>query len=181
MSTDPHTKRDGETAPAPPEGQGPPLAWFESSHRGAVIGATGILISMMLGVTLLQGFSIEWMRYWQPWLALLIVTASFYGFRRRTQVSAGSEWLQRQGGRWVRTYELTRVTAHSRISSIHLHLVDQDGRRVRISNRDIQENDRVWDLVHKGIVHSVIAGGAETNGLLHRAFNIPRPKPGAGS
>ncbi|MGH3914378.1 MAG: hypothetical protein ACRDTC_13395 [Pseudonocardiaceae bacterium] len=80
----------------------------------------------------------------------------------------------------MRTYELTRVTAHSRINSIHLCLVDQGGRRIRISNHDLQEDRRVWDLVRKGIVHSVIAEGAETNGLLHRAFNIPRPTPGSG-
>ncbi len=75
----------------------------------------------------------------------------------------------------MRTHELTRVTAHPRIGSIRLYLVDQDGRKVRISNHDLQEDRRVWDLVYAGIVHSVAGGGVKTNGMLHRAFDVPRP------
>ncbi|HEU0090159.1 MAG TPA: hypothetical protein VFQ77_21310 [Pseudonocardiaceae bacterium] len=134
-------------------------------------------MTTVLGVILLQGFSIAWMGYWQLWLGIFVIAVVFYGSQRHTAVSAGSEWLQ-HGGKWVRTYELTRVTAHPRIASIRLHLVDQDGRRVRVSNHDLHQDSGVWDLVHKGIVHSVIKEGAETNGLLHQAFNIPRPRPG---
>lgn len=163
------------SAPAPPAGQGSVLAWFESSQRSAITGAFGILLVMIVGLILVQGFSVVWMGYWQPWLVLFVVTVLFYVSRRRTAVSAGAEWLQRKGGKWVRTHELTRVTAHPRIGSIRLYLVDQGGRKLRISNHDLQENRRVWDLVYAGIVHSVAAGGVKTNGLLHTVFDIPRP------
>lgn len=136
---------------------------------------------MVAGVIVVQGFSVAWMRYWQPWLILCAMALLFYFSRRRTTVSAGTEWLQRRGGRWVRTHELSSVTAHPGIGSIRLHLVDYEGRKIRISNHDLQENRRVWDLVHEGILQSVIAGGARTNGLLHRAFEIPRPGSGPGS
>lgn len=165
-------------APEPPAGQGSVLAWFESSPRSAVGGAAGILVVMVAGVIVVQGFSVVWMRYWQPWLILCAMALLFYFFRRRTAVSAGAEWLQRRGGRWVRTHELSSVTAHPGIGSIRLHLVDYEGRKIRVSNHDLQENRRVWELVHEGIVQSVIAGGARTNGLLHRAFEIPRPGSG---
>ncbi len=83
------------TAPAPPAGQGSALAWFESSQRSAIIGAVGIFVIAIVGVIFVQGFSAVWMGYWQPWLALFVVAALFYFFRRRTAVSAGAEWLQR--------------------------------------------------------------------------------------
>lgn len=166
------------SVPAPPAGQGSALAWFESSRRSAITGAVGVLVIMIIGVILVQGFSVVWMGYWQPWLILFVVAVLFYISRRRTAVSAGAEWLQRQGGKWVRTHELSKVTAHPGIGSIRLRLVDHGGREIRISNHDLQENRRVWDLVHAGIVQSVTAGGARTNGLLHRAFDVPRPSSG---
>ncbi len=163
------------SAPAPPAGQGSTLAWFESSQRSAITGAVGILVIMIVGLIFVQGFSVVWMGYWQPWFVLFGVAVLFYVSRRHTAVSAGAEWLQRHGGKWVRTHELTRVTAHPRIGSIRLYLVDQGGRKVRISSHDLQENRRVWDLVYAGIAHSATAGGARTNGLLHTAFDVPRP------
>lgn len=168
-------------APAPPAGQGSVLAWFESSPRSAISGAIGIFVIMVAGVVALQGFSVAWMRYWQPWAVLVVITVLFYITRRRTAVSAGEEWLQRRGGTWVRTHELSSVTAYPGIGSIRLYLVDQGGRKIRVSNHDLQENRRVWDLVYAGIVQSVTAGGARTNGLLHRAFDIPRPGSGSAS
>lgn len=38
----------------------------------------------------------------------------------------------------------------------------------------------MWDLAYNGILHSVIAGGAETNGRLHAALAVPRPYPARG-
>ena len=133
---------------------------------------------LVLGVVFLifvQGFSVVWMGYWEPWLLVILAAVLCYFSRRRTAVSAGAGWLQRHNGRWVRTHELTRVTAHPGIGAIRLCLVDRGGRRIRIRHHDLQEDSQVWDLVYAGIVHSVIAGGARTNGLLHRAFTVPRP------
>lgn len=173
---EPLTGRPAPAAtPAPPAGQGSALAWFEPSRRSTITGAVGILVIAIAGVIFVQGFSVAWMGYWQPWLVLTVVAALFYISRRRTAVSAGAEWLQRQGGKWVRTHELCKVTAHPGIGSIRLRLVDHGGRELRISNHDLQENHRVWDLVRAGIVQSITAGGARTNGLLHRAFDVPRP------
>ena len=33
----------------------------------------------------------------------------------------------------------------------------------------------MWDLVYNGLLHSVIAGEAKTNGMVHSALRVPRP------
>lgn len=87
------------------------------------------------------------------------------------------EWLQQWRGGWVRTYELAKVTASSHVTGTQLSLTDRGGRKIQINSEHIQEDRLMWDLVYNGIVHSVVAGGAETNGALHSIFDVPRPKP----
>jgi hypothetical protein len=110
------------------------------------------------------------------WLVVLLGIILIHGAERRMKVSAGAEWLQRRRS-WVRTYELRRVTAHSTPSGIEIRLADLGGRELSVLSDEIQRDRYMWDLVYNGIMHSVIAGGAETNNLLHRAFQVPRPKP----
>ncbi|MGH4024852.1 MAG: hypothetical protein ACRDRV_09730 [Pseudonocardiaceae bacterium] len=62
---------------------------------------------------------------------------------------------------------------------VRLAIAHNPGEYIRDGKGDLQENRRVWELVHEGIVQSVTAGGAKTNGLLHRAFGVPRPGSGS--
>ena len=71
--------------------------------------------------------------------------------------------------------ETITLVLHS--PSIHLDLKDRDGREVRVNSSDVQEDRDIWDLVYNGMLHSVIIGGAETNGMVHSALEVPRPAP----
>lgn len=164
-----------DRAPAPPDGQGPVLAWYKPSQRGSVAFAAGVTVVIVVGLTLAQGFSMAWMSFWSAWAIILATGALAYGAHRRIEVSAGAQWLQRRPDQWVRTYELTRIVGRQRLTSISVQLTDRDERRVTISSRDLQADRRIWDYAYNGIVHSVIVGRAHTNGLLHSALDIPRP------
>lgn len=139
--------------------------------------ALWIFALIAIGVFLLQGLSFRWFTLWWVWPLIAAFALLGYFSRRKTEISAGAEWLQQQGGGWVRIYELTSATARLRSSAIHLNLKDRDGRQIQISTSDIQEDRLMWDLVYNGLLHSVIAGGAETNGRLHAALDVPRPYP----
>lgn len=178
--SDPGRDRDPAIAPMPPPGQGPVLAWFKSNSRSALLTAAWSLPIFVLGITLLQGFSARWMAYWSPWLVVVLGITGVYFSRRGTQCAAGADWLRRRKS-WVRTYEIVKVTAHAYSNAVQLHLTDQDGRKVEISGSDLQENRDIWDLVYNGILHSVIASQAQTNGLLHQALNVPYPKSDEGA
>lgn len=157
------------SAPGAPPGQGPTLAWFEPSTRSLVVGAVAAFVFMAVGVTFAQGPGVAWMSYWQPWLVIVALTALFVAARRRTAVTAGEGWVQRHGA-WVRTYELVRVTAHPWVGSVRLHLMDQAGRHLRISQLNLLQSPHVWALVFAGIAASISSGGAQTNGLLRRVL-----------
>jgi hypothetical protein len=116
------------------------------------------------------------MTLWWTWLLALLAAIGAYLTKLKIGVSAGAEWLQGRHG-WIRIYELTKVTTHYRGNNYWLTMHDRDGRRLELSISLIQENRDVWDLVYNGILHSVIAGGAETNGRLHAIFHVPRPYP----
>lgn len=168
---------DPAKAPAAPEGQGPVLAWYKSSRRGAFkVSAVALLVLCPLGVTIDQGFSVAWMRVWQAWLVLVVGCVLIYFARRSVQCSAGADWLRRKNG-WVKLYELIKVTAHRGSNTLYLHLKDHDGRELQIKVDDLQENRLMWDLVYNGLLHSVIDRGAQTNGRLHAALAVPRPYP----
>ena len=166
---------DPSKAPAPPDGEGPLLAWFKSSRREALlITVTGIPL-FPLGVTIIQGFSIEWMKYWLPWVVMIPFLLAIYSVQRTVECSVGAEWLK-VGKTWVRLYELTKITAKHRSSAIHIDFQDRAGREVMVQASDLQNDRDMWDLVYNGILHSVIVGGAKTNGLLHSSLRVPRPE-----
>lgn len=166
---------DPSKAPAPPAGESPLLTWFKTSRREALLITAWVLPVFPIGVTVLQGFSIEWMKYWQPWVVLPLIMLAIYSVQRTVECSVGAEWLQ-VGKTWVRLYELTKITAKHRSSAIHIDFEDSAGREVRVQADDLQKNREMWDLVYNGVLHSVIAGGAKTNSLLHSSFRVPRPE-----
>lgn len=172
---DPNRDTEPGSAPDPPPGQGPVLAWYRSSRRGRLIIAAWVAAILIIIFSIGTGFSLEWMLYWWMWLFVLVGAVLAVWFRKGVQPSAGADWLQ--DGGWVRTYELTKVTAWSWPTGIALNLTDRDGRKLNVGTSDLLEDPLIWDLVYNGIMHSVIAGGARTNGVLHSALRVPYPQP----
>lgn len=175
LDTDRET--DPAKKPSPPPGQGPVLAWYRDSQKSRLRTGGCTAIIMVAIFTIGTGFAVEWMTYWWMWLLVLVAAVIIGVGRKAVQPSAGSEWFQQHGGGWVRTYELTKVTAMSWPTGIAVTMTDRDGRKVNVEAFDMLEDPLIWDLVYNGIMHSVIAGGAQTNGALHAALDIPYPKP----
>jgi hypothetical protein len=86
------------------------------------------------------------------------------------------DWL-RGRKQWVRTYELVKVRSYPSFSGGWIRLEDRDGRTLGLDHTTLQQDRRLWDLVYNGILHSVIAGGAETNGAAHLHLHLPCPSP----
>ena len=116
-------------APTPPDGEGPMLTWYKSSRSAALkVAAWGLLI-MPIGVTLMQGLSIEWMWFWPPWVVLAIFLFLIYLSLRTVECAAGAKWLK-HGKVWVQLYELTDVKVKHRSNAMHVDLKDAQGRTV---------------------------------------------------
>ncbi|MHA6798921.1 hypothetical protein [Bounagaea algeriensis] len=161
--------------PSPPEGEGRMLEWYRHSQRNAILGGLLGFVFIVIGVTLLQGFNLTWMTIWWMWPLIGLFALGVYSSFRSVECAAGAEWLK-VGKSWVRMYELTEIKARHRSHSIHLDFKDSTGRELMVKSDDIQEDRDIWDLVYNGILHSVIAGGAKTNGTVHSAFKVPRPE-----
>ena len=171
---DSNRERAPARAPSPPPGQGPVLAWYRQSRSGALIGAVmfGGLIGALLAITR----NIDWVKLWGVWVVLILGMALMYSILRGDRFSAGAEWMASKG-RWVRTYELVEVTAHTSGTGVYVTLKDSGGREVEYKFTDLGGSDRLlFDLTYNGILHSVIAGGAQTNQLLHRTLKLPYPE-----
>lgn len=164
-------------APAPPQDQGPVLAWYRGSRSYAVqIGVLGFLVTGFL-LSVRDGFQFHWVKYWWAWL-ILVLAGFLIGLAQRkgSECSAGVEWVRGRKA-WVRTYELTKVKLSVGVGNFHLSMRDRDGRSMSLAVSALQEDQLVWDLVYNGVLHSVIANGAETNGQLHRYLRVPYRSP----
>lgn len=127
------------------------------------------MVMMAAGVTLVNaGF--EWITEWFAWLFVVGFGAVGYFTVTSGTCAAGAEWFF-HNRRWVRQYELSSVRVRMRFSKRYLHLLDRDSRKLVIFIDDVQENQRLWDLVYNGIRHSA-ANGAETNWVAHRALEL---------
>lgn len=168
---------DPTNAPAPPEGEGPVLARYRTSRVFGLKVAAFMFVLTTVGVIAMHGFTMRWMGVWWVWVAILLCPVLAYFSLPGTACSAGAEWVRRDRGGWVRLYELTKITAHYRSNALHLDFRDSAGHLMQISSTDLQSNPELWDLVYNGILHSVIAGGAEISGRLHSALQVPRPWP----
>jgi len=113
-----------------------------------------------------------------------LVTLALLGFAvylirssGRSVSSAGAEWYS-TGDRWVRIYELVQVTmSQARNGDGYLRLVDVDGRALKVGYAHLRHNRLIWDLVYNGILHSVIAGNAETNWSSRTELDLPYTTP----
>ncbi|GAB3678945.1 hypothetical protein GCM10027597_21400 [Saccharopolyspora tripterygii] len=168
--------QDPSKAPSPPDGEGPVLEWYRSSRRNAVLTGAVAFVIMVVALTLIRGGEIAWMQFWFVWAILVLASLGVYASSRATDCAVGAEWLK-VGKTWVRLYELTSIKARVRSNAIHIDLKDNAEREVKVSTSALQEDRDIWDLVYNGILHSVIAGDATTNGMVHSALQVPRPAP----
>lgn len=160
---DPH--RVGEW----PKSQGPLLECYTPNQRSKIATGLAGMVMMAAGITLINtGF--DWLTSWWAWFCILAFGAFGYFSYRNATCAAGAEWFS-HGKHWVRQYELTTVKITMRFSNRYLRLIDCDGRKVTVFLGDVQQNQRLWDLVYNGIVHSV-ASGAETNWIARRALKL---------
>jgi len=167
--------RSGKRRPAPPPGEGPLLEWFKPSPHEHLTTGTWVFLLFVVGVTVEQGGDPAWMGFWQVWVVLLPMLLGIHFAVRPAECAAGAEWL-RVGRKWVRLYEIVTAEADRNGSDLRVTLEDGPGRRISVRAKDLQKDRELWDLVYNGILHSVIAGGAETNSLLHSALSVPRDK-----
>jgi len=167
-------EQDQALAPDPPPGQTPVLVWYRDSRRGSVIGTLAFGLALAGIVTLTRGT--RWMTYWQVWASIAICLLVVYSFARASCFSAGADWVAR-GKKWVRVYELKKVTCHSYpYYGAGLCMRDSGGRKLRYRFVDLSSDRLLWDLAYNGILHSVIAGGAETNWMLRKTLALPYPQ-----
>lgn len=172
-----YREQDLAFKPSPPPGQGPVLAWRQDSHSGSLkfaISMSGLIIvlfcfsrgtawitdSRSVPLWILFGGSVVWI----------------YFLSRRARFSAGAEWVAKRG-HWVRLYELTTIRCHGYPWGAGMFLKDAAGRKVRLRFVDLSGDRLLWDLTYNGILHSVIAGGAKTNGTLRRTLDLPELEP----
>jgi hypothetical protein len=176
---DSNRERDPARAPSPPPGQGPVLAWYRQSRSGALIGT--VMFGCLIGVLMAITRSIDWVELWGVWVVIFLGMALMYAILRGERFSAGAEWLASKG-KWVRVYELVEVTARTSGTGVYVTLKDSGRREVEYKFADLSGSDRLlFDLTYNGILHSVIAGGAKTNPLLHRTLKLPYPESARGT
>ncbi|RZS39227.1 hypothetical protein EV193_104443 [Herbihabitans rhizosphaerae] len=159
--------------PTPPDGEAPALAWSRNDRQ--VLMWTGIA-TVGFGIlffTVIQGLSFDWMSYWWTWLSLAVVAAAVVWRNAGDTISAGADWV-RYRDKWVKTYDLTSAKVRTWGPILKLELRDTGGRKVSIHLSDLNDDPYVFDLVHNGILHSIVAGNALTNSTLHQILGVPR-------
>lgn len=127
-----------------------------------------------LAVAFTLTLGLSWVVIWGMWPIVAMGLIGVYASTRISQCRVGADWVSNRKT-WVSTYELTKVTCHSGVGDPELHLVDSHDRRTTIGILTLQNDRDIWDLTYNGILHSVIAGGAQTNGELHLMLDLPYP------
>jgi hypothetical protein len=175
-------EQDQALAPSPPPGQSPVLVWYRESSRGSVISTVVVVLLAATILTLSRGTA--WIvnaKYWGVWAIFAVSLVVVYFISRADRFSAGADWVAR-GRKWVRVYDLVKVTCHSYpYYGAGVCMRDSGGRKLRYRFIDLSSDRLLWDLTYNGILHSVIAGGAETNWMLRKSLALPYPQPDEGS
>jgi hypothetical protein len=171
---------DLAAVPQPPPGQGPVLAYHRppalSSRLKFRLLAGGIVVVLIPPVSfvLIPGASLLRLG-WMMLVALVILGNGLYIIRSsgRRFTAAGAEWYS-TGSRWVRIYELVEVTmSEDSRRGTQLLLADAHENEVRVSYQYVRQNRLIWDLVYNGILHSVVAGNADTDTFTRAKLDLP--------
>lgn len=153
----------------PPKGEGPVLECHRHDYRREA-GYAALIACMYVLAGL--GYAADGARRWVVPGAILIVALWGLFTIRGTSFSVGAEWLQTPK-EWVLLYELVEVSGSYRGIDFGFDLVDQDGRHVRLSVMDVQASQRTWDLICNGILHSVVANGANVDKTARKMLQLP--------
>lgn len=160
--------------PQPPADQGPVLAWYRSSRRGALsAGIVGVIV-IVGALYLIKGFNVKVFEYWWVWLIAILAGVGIYFSTKKSWCAAGADWFTFQKS-WVKIYELAEIKTRFFSNTIYIYLTDEDGRKVEAPLNIIQEDRLIWDLLYNGIRHS-IAKGAELAGTARNYFGPSLPE-----
>lgn len=173
-SRDANRVNEASAKPSPPSGQGPAFAWYQPSrHKQAITGLTAFFVQI-IGLTVLQGFDPSWIAYWPPWAVIIAVSLLMTWMVSTSACSVGADWLKVSRRRWVRLYDLAYVKTAFHNTDLHVEFKDRDGRYLDAKLEDLQQDRGMWDLIYNGILHSIIAGGADAHHV-HSTLKIPFP------
>ncbi|MGH3440270.1 MAG: WXG100 family type VII secretion target [Sciscionella sp.] len=174
---------DGRVSPetvTAPAGKGRTLEVYRVSLKDALV--TG---SILFGIGFVlycvwswfdTGNPVGWMTTWWLWLIILSFLLLPLPQYRGSTLSAGADWVMRDGKDWVETYKLTKVKLGKYAGGYTLDLADWTGRRFTVNLYTIQSSPWVWDLVYNGILHSVTEGEVKTNKLAVQKLQLPSPE-----
>lgn len=146
--------------PGPPPGCGPALAWYREGRWAGVVSYVIFFVLAALFLTVYGWASTEdplqWARMW-PTLAFVVIFPLLPAFTiKGRRCAAGADWVRVRKS-WVSIYELAIISVrHS--SGVELKLVDGDGREVEANFVILQHNQKIWDLLYNGLLHSTVNG-----------------------
>ncbi|WP_143271334.1 hypothetical protein [Amycolatopsis echigonensis] len=148
------------------------MEWRQDSGRGAVqSGVIAAVIVAVVPTVETQGFSWAATPYWWPFIALAGVL--IWLIMRGGWLAAGACWVQNKD-KWVNTYNLTAVDVHASGVNMMLRLQDTAGRDIgSLKLKDVQGNQKLWDLVYNGILHSMAQGTANPSEKARTILKLP--------
>jgi hypothetical protein len=161
--------------PQAPDGQGPVLAWYRSSRRGAwSAGIVGVIL--IVGILfVIKGFEIRVLEIWWVWLVAIAAGIGMYFSTKASWCATGADWFTFQKS-WVKTYELTEIKTRFYSNTIYVYLTDTKNHKVEFPIHIVQKDRLMWDLLYNGIRHS-IAKGARLTGTAGNYFSAGLPTP----
>jgi hypothetical protein len=151
------------------------LFWFRL-RRGYTLFIAA-LVTIVIAVLITLTVAHDALTVPSTWLVLLASLGIYYLIGRSERYSAGADWAGRGSRTWVRTYELVSVKASDVGGKVQVIMKDSGGRTLLYVVKEVFDDDRrIWNYTYNGILHSVIAGGAETNDALHELLGVPYPE-----
>lgn len=170
---------------AAPDAMGPALAWRQIGAKDGVRGYLWSLVILIVGmgiVSLLKGYGLDGLSFWQVWLIIIVGAYLMADPLTRQTISAGADWVQwkrrpkwyqrrRDRGTFLKIYRLTKIEGYGAGPVLYVRIVDEDGRGIDRTRTELHPDRRIWDLMYNGIQHS-IANGCEINSLAIQMLHL---------
>jgi len=151
------------------------LEWNQETKNGALI--SGLIAAVIVAlVPTLETQGLSWATTWYWWPFIVLAGILIYIATGSSWLAAGACWLQ-NGKSWVDTYELTHIAVKASGVNMMLRLEDSTGRKIgSLKLKDVQRNQKLWDLVYNGILHSVVTGKADPPTNVRTILKLPGGK-----